>query len=72
MDLTVLNIFLHIQVTIYLNIPVFLEQGMEWNSLPSDIVFAKSLDISKSMWSDFLRGDCYEATLLQYLFIYKF
>ena len=44
----------------------------EWNSLPSDIVSAKSLDIFKSMWSDSLRGDWYDVTLLQYLFIYKF
>ena len=44
----------------------------EWNSLPSDIVSAKSLDIFKSMRSDFLLGDWYEVTLLQYLFIYKF
>lgn len=29
----------------------------EWNSLPSDIVSAKSLDIFKSMLSDYLRGD---------------
>ena len=42
----------------------------EWNSLPSDIVSAKSLDIFKSMLSDYLRGDLYEVTLLQYLFIY--
>ena len=42
----------------------------EWNSLPSDIVSAKSLDIFKNMLSDYLRGDLYEVTLLQYLFIY--
>ena len=43
-----------------------------WNSLPSDIVSAKSLDIFKSMLSDYLRGDYYEVTLLQYLFIFTF
>ena len=42
----------------------------EWNSLPSDIVSAKSLDIFKSMLSDYLPGDLYEVNLLQYLFIY--
>ena len=29
----------------------------EWNSLPSDIVSAISLDIFKGMLSDYLRGD---------------
>ena len=29
----------------------------EWNSLPSDIVTAKSLDIFKNKLSDYLRGD---------------
>ena len=29
----------------------------EWNSLPCDIISAKSLDIFKSMLSDYLRGD---------------
>ena len=43
-----------------------------WNSLPSDIVSAKSLDIFKSMLSDYLRGDYYEVTLLRYLFIFIF
>ena len=29
----------------------------EWNSLPSDIVTAKSLDIFKNKLSDYLQGD---------------
>ena len=59
-DLMVLNILLNIQVTMYLNTLIFLEQwgnGIAANSLPSDIVSAISLDIFKSMLSDYLRGD---------------
>ena len=40
----------------------------EWNSLPSDIVSAKSLDIFKSMLSDYLRGD-YPPVLIYFYFI---
>ena len=59
-DLMVLNVLLNIQVTMYLNTLIFLEQwgnGIAANSLPSDIVSAISLDIFKSMLSDYLRGD---------------
>ena len=42
----------------------------EWNSLPSDMS-AKSLDIFKSMLSDYLRGD-YPPVLIYFYFICYF
>ena len=41
----------------------------EWNSLPSDVVTAKSLDIFKNKLNDYLYEEISMVTLLQYSYL---